>query len=457
MGNKIDERFFERVSLKFEPKTVQPLKVEGKVLEEYVVEYYGLKSKIKVVEASDGGGYYIVEEDMISPEEVKAFSVLAGLMTAEEVAGISDRIGYIDRMKKVVREKSSLIGSNLSEEQVDRVIRYVAREVLGYGVLDPLMNDENVSDIVCPSYVRGVVVKHRNYPDLGWLNTNIRMSQSELDVFVQKLAGKFGRELSVMMPKVEVMSEDGSRFMMTFRSEISLPSSTFAIRKFPKKSWSIARLVELKMLTPEIAAYLWYLVEKKRFIIISGPMGSGKTTLLTALLSLINPVNMVCTCEDVPEIILPPQIKWYRLVSRKGSVFGVRESEVSLFDTVLLSLRTGADYVIVGEVRGVEIQALVQAAGAGMGCMTTFHADSMGSLVARMKGKPLSVDESFLMTIGSVVFVGNLPVGVERNLRRRVVSVEEPSYSKGEFTSDKIFSFNPKDDVFEPADLEEVF
>jgi len=456
MGS-VDRRFVEKISSGFELKTLQPAQVDGNLIEEYAVDCFGLTAKVKIFGKRSGvGGYYIVEEEPVSADEAKVFSILVGLMTAEDITGVSGRLAYEERLKKVLREKQGLVGVKVPEDRAEVIVKYAAREVYGYGIIDSVMNDENVSDVVCPSYGRPVLVRHRSYPDLGWLETNIVMSKQELDLFVQKLAGKFGRELSVLNPKVEVMSEDGSRFMMTFRSEISLPSSTFAIRKFPKKSWSIAKLVDLKAVSPEIAAYLWHLVEKKKFIIISGPMGSGKSTLMMALLALIDSRNMVCTCEDTPEIVLPPQSKWYRLVSRKGSVFGARESELTLYDIALLSLRTGADYVVVGEVRGVEVQALVQAAGAGMGCVTTFHADSMGSLIARMKGRPLNVDDSFLMTIGSVVFIGNIPVGKDRLQRRRVVSVEEPIFSRGEFQSNQVFKINVAEDKFEPSDLEKV-
>jgi hypothetical protein len=80
----------------------------------------------------------------------------------------------------------------------------------------------------------------------------------------------------------------------------------------------------------------------------------------------------------------------------------------------------------------------------------------MGSLIARMKGRPLSVDDSFLMTIGSVVFIGNIPVGKDRLQRRRVVSVEEPIFSRGEFQSNQVFKINVAEDKFEPSDLEKV-
>jgi len=71
LSNKVDERFYSKISLKLDLKTLRPIDVAGKLLEEYTVESYGLKSKVRIVEAADGGGYYIVEEEPVSPEEVK--------------------------------------------------------------------------------------------------------------------------------------------------------------------------------------------------------------------------------------------------------------------------------------------------------------------------------------------------------------------------------------------------
>jgi flagellar protein FlaI len=425
------------------------------VIEEYEVDSFGIVSKVRVAE-KDGEGFYLVQEPSLQEDEVKGFQIIASLVSSSgEFAQLRSREEYEAKIVEIVQSKKDVLGVKISDDRVRLVAKMVAREVLGYGVIDTPMSDENVSDVACPSHLIGVIVKHRSYPDFGWMRTNISLQREELDLLVQKIAGRFGKELSVMVPKAEITTDDGSRIMLTYKTEISKPSSSLSIRKFPKSPWSIVKLVSLHSLSPAMAAYLWYLVDKKRFLIISGPMGSGKTTLLGALLSLINTSYAVCTCEDTAELSLPAQFKWFRLMTRKAGVFGAKESEVSLYDLVMLSLRTGADYVVVGEVRGAEIQALVQAAGTGMGCATTFHADSFANLISRMKGRPLSVDDSFLMTIGSICFVGTIPIGSEKKMGRRVIRIEEPVWD-GELKPKTVFTLDPSKDVFEPDSVKEA-
>ena len=150
---------------------------------------------------------------------------------------------------------------------------------------------------------------------------------------------------------------------------------------------------------------------------ISGVTASGKTTLLNSLATILNPAWKIVSIEDTREINLPHS-GWKPLHTRTVQA----GPSITLFDLVKLSLRERPDFVILGEARGQEVQALFQSAAAGSGCLTTFHSADTDSLVARLTQPPLSVSPSLLSLIDAVVFMVRDPVsGV-----RRVSRVVEP-------------------------------
>lgn len=122
------------------------------------------------------------------------------------------------------------------------------------------------------------------------------------------------------------------------------------------------------------------LLEFKPFIMIIGPTGTGKTTFLNSLLGMVNPLSKVITIEDTPEINLAKD-NWVRLFSRTS----INSSfDVSLFELSKLALRYRPDYLVIGEVRGREIEALVHASASGHGSLATFHAGTPNEAVTRI-------------------------------------------------------------------------
>jgi archaeal flagellar protein FlaI len=209
----------------------------------------------------------------------------------------------------------------------------------------------------------------------------------------------------------------------TWGKEVTSLGSSFSIRKLRATPYTISELVRAGTLDSKLAAYLWLLLEMKGFVMIAGVTASGKTTLLNAVATVLNPNWKILSIEDTREITLP-QGGWKPLHTRfahnrvGGSPMG---EDVTLFDLVKLSLRERPDFVVLGESRGEEVQALFQAAATGTGCLTTFHASHTDGLTTRLTQPPLSVALSSLGLIDAVVFMVRDPGGF-----RYVQSVVEP-------------------------------
>lgn len=213
------------------------------------------------------------------------------------------------------------------------------------------------------------------------------------------------------------MTKEGHRLAVTFTNEVTLPGSTFCIRKFPDSPLSMAHLLKYKTLTPIMAAYFWLLVEYRSYVMVLGPMGSGKTSLLNSLLTLIDPTLKIATIEDTPECRIPHD-GWQRFKARH--TYSITESryDVDLFELVKLSLRYRPDYIVVGEVRGEEIKALTQAASLGHGSLCTFHAESPEAALVRMRSPPMDVSEGGLMLIGCFTLLNRVRTADGKVVRR---------------------------------------
>ncbi|MCS6785325.1 MAG: type II/IV secretion system ATPase subunit, partial [Candidatus Caldarchaeum sp.] len=181
--------------------------------------------------------------------------------------------------------------------------------------------------------------------------------------------------------------------------------STFTIRKFRERPFSITELLISNVLNSEMAAYFWLLLENKASIMLIGATGSGKTTLLNALTTFIRPRMKIVTCEETAEINIPRE-NWVRFVTRESYGLGSSDrGQVSLFDLVKTSLRYRPDYLIVGEVRGEETFVMFQAIATGHGGLSTVHAENIESAVKRFMSPPMNIPETHISLLDAMALI----------------------------------------------------
>ncbi len=401
----------------------------GRLVENYVVEYElrssggaPYRSSFAVYVYDDRGkGLYLVKEPYLRPEVAgtvaEAISSLSTWLAPSPVISV-DPLGYLFAE---LRRAGYMEGrSPEQQEEAKAVTHYLMREILGYSLVDPLLRDPELEDVSCEGSGRPVKVWHKRYNSNGWLESNVAFrEQDELDSVVARLVQRSNRSLSVSTPVVDCVLPEGYRLAATWGKEVTSLGSSFSIRKLRATPYTVSELIRAGTLDSGLAAYLWLLLEMKGFVIIAGVTASGKTTLLNAVATVLNPNWKVLSIEDTREITLP-QGGWKPLHTRyaHGSVGG----DVTLFDLVKLSLRERPDFVVLGESRGEEVQALFQTAATGTGCLTTFHASNPEGLTTRLTQPPLSVAQSSLGLIDAVVFMVRGQGG-----HRFVQSVVEPT------------------------------
>jgi len=129
---------------------------------------------------------------------------------------------------------------------------------------------------------------------------------------------------------------------------------------------------------------------------------------------------------------------------------------IDLNDLVKFAWRRRAEYIIIGEVRGEEVQVLVQAAASGHGGLTTFHADNVESMILRLTSPPLNVKQSFLSLIWSIAVMRKLRIATTGRVVRRLTDIYEIVVNGDRVEKIKIFSWDPKTDTHRPDDVDEV-
>ena len=437
----------EELTFKAEPLVAT---FQGEVLEKYPVE-----SAYVFIADQEGRGLYVVSEPELTPEEQRLYSLLLESLyySMKPAAKVEDPMKYVEGF---IWESAEDLGIVEPVQKSFQKLKYfIARDAFGYGPLHVPMLDPDIEEISVTSYAVPVTVIHRRFTQYDWLQTNIVFgSEDALRNYVQRLAQRAGKSVTVAIPMADAMTREGHRIAVTFADEVTLPGSSISIRKFPEAPFSMAHLLKFKTLTPLMAAYLWLQVEYRGFIMVIGAMGSGKSTMLNCLLTMIDPVLKISTIEDVPELRIPHQ-SWQRFKARHTYSITEARYDIDLMDLVKLSLRYRPDYIVVGEVRGEEVRALVQAAALGHGCLCTIHGEGPEAAIIRMKSPPMDVPEGNLMLIWSFVLLGRVRMP-DGSMVRRVLEITEVEPKDGRIELKRTFTWNARNDMFAPDEAEAI-
>ena len=207
--------------------------------------------------------------------------------------------------------------------------------------------------------------------------------------FLASRDGERGRPFSASSWKLSLSLPSGERLQATHPP--IAPRPTVIIRRHPLVTITLEDLVDRGTLTPAMNEFLSAAVRARKSIVVAGQQGAGKTTLLRALAHRIEPLEHIVTIETERELHLDrsglhPLVT--PLESRPGqgepTADGSRPGEVTLEEMLVETLRMNTQRIIVGEVRGPEITAMLQAMQSGAGSMSTLHANSPADAVERM-------------------------------------------------------------------------
>ncbi|EWG07588.1 MAG: type II secretion system protein E [Candidatus Aramenus sulfurataquae] len=402
---------------------------------------------------------YVLIEPPIDNQSFEIYKYLISEIERELLNSKTDQLdlGKVIYDASMKRKDLEIIQGSKGELQVLSTrgkisLYYLLRNMFGYNILTPLLADYKIEDISCSGLDLPIFVYHKEYE---YLPTNIVIKENMkvldievdgaelLDQIVMRYMTLANKTISIATPINDGILPKGDRIAATFRREVSARGSSFVIRRFNDRPITILDLTNSGVLSPEVAAYLWYAIDLRMSFMVLGVTGAGKTTMLNAILNLAKESMKIVSIEDIPEIRLA-QDNWVQLHTRE--VYGGAGKEITLMDLLKLSLRYRPDIIVVGEIRGQEAYVLFQALSTGHGGATTFHAYDTDSAIKRLMNEPLNIPKEWIPMMNIMINVRRLPVYVGEKivLRRRAVAIDE-IVSYNDFR--RVSSWEPKSDT----------
>ena len=303
------------------------------------------------------------------------------------------------QIEKMVHDIANEDRIELSAREQQRIADELANDMTGYGPLEALLRDDQISDIMVNGPAN-IFVERRGKLE----RSSIRFRDTQhIATIAQKIAAQVGRRIDDASPMVDARLPDGSRVNVIF-PPLALDSPCISIRKFSKRSLTFDDMVNLGSMSSGVARLLEIAARCRLNILVSGGTGSGKTTLMNALSRWIDHAERIITVEDAAELQLQ-QPHVIRLETRPVSLEGT--GLVTQRDLVWNALRMRPDRIIIGEVRGSEAFDMLQAMNTGHdGSISTLHANSARDALSRVEN---------MVMMGHV----NLPT---RAIRSQIVS-----------------------------------
>lgn len=345
-----------------------------------------------------------------------------------------DLLGYIKEYVISYARQHQLSSMDMKE-----IIDRMYNSFRGLGVLQPLLDNKNVTEIMINAYdevfyeIDGQVKK-----------SDIRFENSQkLEDTIQSIVSKVNRVVNESSPIVDARLEDGSRVNVVL-PPIALKGPAMTIRKFPEKPLDINDLINFGALDEEAGEFLKELVEAKYNIFIGGGTGSGKTTFLNVLSNFIPKDERIVTIEDSAELQVKQIPNIVSLETRNANTQGT--GAIPIKELIKASLRMRPTRIIVGEVRGAEALDMLQAMNTGHdGSLSTGHANSIFDMLSRLETMVLSAAELPIPVIRNQISSAiDIMVHLSRfrDHSRKVVEISEiVGIENGEIKINSLYKF----------------
>lgn len=339
-----------------------------------------------------------MEMNTYNPSYIKKCISEIRLLLTDAEEHPTDEI-VLEKIKDYVfsKEKSQCCSHKENIALVQRIFLSLRKEM---DILQPYIDDESISEIM----VNGkddIFIERDGKIERAPIRFD---STEDLEELIRRISAGVRREINELSPIVDARLSDGSRVNAVYKN-IALNGPILTIRKFPDKVIDMEDLVENETLTPEIAVFLEKLVKAGYNCFVCGGTSSGKTTLLNVLSKAIPSGDRVVVIEDSAELRIDQVQNIVRMECRNANVLG--KGRVDMSQLVKASLRMRPDRIIVGEVRGAETEALLNALNTGhSGSLSTGHGNSIEGMLKRLEAMYMQAVEFPVEAIRSQITEG---------------------------------------------------
>lgn len=352
-------------------------------------------------------------------------------------------IGKVQDIKNILQEK---VSGNTDLNYIDDLSIRIYENINGYGLINPLISDDELEEIMVIGSNKPVYVYHRKY---GMMETNLKFDEDiEIIRIIDSIARANNRRFDNESPIFDGRLKDGSRVNGTL-PPVSADGPTLTIRKFRHDSYTIIDLINSNTLDSVLASFLWLTIDglgvKASNILIAGGTSSGKTTTLNALGGLINPKERIISIEDTLELQIPHE-HIIRMETRLANTEG--KGELNMDDLLKNALRQRPDRIIVGEVRGSEAITLFTALNTGHSGFGTLHANSGRETINRLVNSPMYVPNIMITALDFILMQKRIYLPNGMAFRRVTELCEVVGLGEGNVQLNELFKWNPGEDKF---------
>ncbi len=342
----------------------------------------------------------------------------------------------VTRTEEVRRTIQELFEQILTEENIvlsrperARLFEQIAAEILGFGPLQPLLEDDTITEIMVNG-AKNIYIERKG--KIHRVPVTFENNDHVLRI-IDRIVAPLGRRIDEASPYVDARLPDGSRVNAVI-SPISLVGPVLTIRKFARNPITVDQLIQFGSISQEALQFLKACVEARLNIVISGGTGSGKTTFLNIISGFIPGDERIVTIENAAELQMR-QEHVVTLESRPPNIEG--RGEVTIRALVINALRMRPDRIIVGEIRDEAALDMLQAMNTGHdGSMTTLHSNGPRDTMSRLETMTLmagmdlpsrAIREQVSSAIDVVVHQDRM-----RDGSRKVVNITEVSGMEGD-------------------------
>lgn len=369
---------------------------------------------------------------------------------------------FFNVAKDLLSDLAQNKGISLGYNEMKSLANILVRHTIGYGVLEVLLQDENLQDIMvnAPVSLSPIFAKHNEF---GECVTNLIPSQEDADSWAAKFRMSSGRALDEANPILDTNLELDkiSARVAIIQKPLSSGGLAYVLRRHRDKPWTLPLFVKNRMINGLGAGLLSFMIDGSRTMLVAGTRSSGKTSLLGSLLLEIMPSHRILTVEDTLELpVVAMRNLDYDILSMKvRSALGGESTEVEASEGIRASLRLGDSALIVGEIRSGEAQSLYEAMRVGALANVvagTIHGASPYGVYDRVVNDLKVPATSFKAT--DLIVVAN-PIKSADGLHswRRVLQIAEVKkhwkddpLREGGFTD--LMTYDVKDDMLKPTD-----